>query len=109
MRFASGALGVIEATATYPGTPERIDLIGTKGSAALIGTALAIATHDGARETFDGDASPGGAGADPMAFPHDYHLALWRDFLAALDEGREPRVSGEEALNVHRFDALLAG
>ena len=51
----------------------------------------------------------GGTGADPMAFPHDYHLALWRDFLAALDEGRPPRVSGSEALKVQRLiDALLA-
>ena len=43
-----------------------------------------------------------------MAFPHDYHLGVWRDFLAALDERRPPRVSGHEALRVHRLiDALL--
>ena len=43
-----------------------------------------------------------------MAFPHDYHRSVWRDFLDAIDHGREPRVNGEEALRVHRLiDALL--
>ena len=110
VRFASGAVGVIEATtAAYPGEPERIQLIGTKGTAHLAGTALTVATHDGGREQLAADASAGGTGADPMAFPHHYHLGVWRDFLAALDERREPRVSGSEALKVHRLiDQLLA-
>ena len=43
-----------------------------------------------------------------MAFPHDYHLGVWRDFLDAIEAGRPPRVSGAEALEVHRLiDALL--
>jgi UDP-N-acetyl-2-amino-2-deoxyglucuronate dehydrogenase len=110
VRYQSGAIGVIEATtAGYPGGPERIDLIGSMGTAALAGTALAVAYHDGRREEVAADASAGGTGADPMAFPHDYHLAVWRDFLAALDERRPPRVSGREALKVQRLiDALLA-
>jgi predicted dehydrogenase len=44
-----------------------------------------------------------------MAFPHDYHLGVWRDFLDAIDAPREPRISAREALEVHRLvDALLA-
>ena len=86
VRFASGALGVIDATtAAYPGGAERIDLIGTKGTASLAGTALTLAYHDGRREEIAADASAGGTGADPMAFPHDYHLGVWRDFLAAIE------------------------
>ena len=43
-----------------------------------------------------------------MAFPHDYHLGVWRDFLDAIDQGQAPRVSGAEGLKVHRLiDALL--
>ena len=43
-----------------------------------------------------------------MAFPNDWHRALIADFLDAHREGREPTVSGEEALKVHRLiDALL--
>jgi predicted dehydrogenase len=110
VRYASGALGVIDATtAAFPGSPERIELIGTKGTAALAGTALAVAYHDGRREQVQADASPGGTGADPMAFPHEYHLGVWRDFLDAIETGRPPRVSGAAALEVHRLiDALLA-
>jgi predicted dehydrogenase len=110
VRFASGAVGVIEATtAAYPGAPERIELVGTLGTAALAGTALHVAYQDGRREEVAADASAGGTGADPMAFPHDYHLGVWRDFLAAVDEQRPPRVSGAEALRVHvLIDALLA-
>jgi UDP-N-acetyl-2-amino-2-deoxyglucuronate dehydrogenase len=44
-----------------------------------------------------------------MAFPHSFHRRLIEDFIGAIEEGREPRVSGEEALKVHRLiDALLA-
>jgi predicted dehydrogenase len=52
--------------------------------------------------------SSGGSGADSMAFPHDHHLAVWRDFLDAIDQNKEPRVSAREALKVHRLiDAML--
>ena len=110
VRFASGAIGVIDATtAAYPGSAERIELIGTMGTASLAGTALNVRYHDGREEAIAADASAGGTGADPMAFPHDYHLGLWRDFLDAVETGRAPRISGAEALNVHRLiDALLA-
>ena len=50
----------------------------------------------------------GGTGADPMAFPNDWHRAAIADFLDALDGKREPMISGQEALKVHRLiDALL--
>jgi predicted dehydrogenase len=43
-----------------------------------------------------------------MAFPHDYHLGVWRDFLVAIEAGSPSRISGAEALEVHRLiDALL--
>ena len=42
VRFASGALGVIDATtAAYPGFPERIELACTRGTASLAGAGLA--------------------------------------------------------------------
>jgi predicted dehydrogenase len=110
VRFHNGALGTIEATtAAFPGFPERIEIAGEKGSAIVLGTELQAAWSDGRSETIRSDATAGGTGADPMAFPHDYHRDLIADFLDALDEGREPAVNGEEALNVHRLiEALLA-
>ena len=110
VRWKNGALGVIETTTTaYPGAAERIELSGTRGTASLTGTALELRFGDGRRETLAADGSGGGTGADPMAFPHDYHRSVWRDFIDAVQTGGEPRVSGAEALRVHRLiDALLA-
>lgn len=109
-RFASGAVGVIEATtAAYPGFPERIEIAAEKGSAVLAGNSLLVQLMDGGREEMQPDGSPGGTGADPMAFPHDWHLGVWTDFLDAVEQSRPPRISGNEALKVHRLiDALLA-
>ena len=109
VKFASGALGTIDATTTsFPGFPERIDIIATKGTAVLSGTELKIFHHDGRVTEMRPDASAGGTGADPMAFPHDYHRALIGDFLDAIEHNGVPAVSGAEALKVHRLiDALL--
>ena len=109
VRYRNGAFGTIEATtAAFPGYPERIEIMGDKGCATIEGTALKVALMDGQTIALEPDASAGGTGADPMAFPHDYHLALITDFLDALDAGRDPRVTGEEALKVHfLIDAIL--
>jgi predicted dehydrogenase len=109
-RFANGAFGTIDATtAACPGFAERIELIGTRASATIAGTALDVFHHDGRRTSIEADRSAGGTGADPMAFPHDYHRSVMADFVEAVTTGRAPRVDGDEALKVHRLiDALVA-
>ncbi len=110
VKFASGALGTIDATtAAYPGFPERIEIIGESATAALAGTTLRVVHHDGRVTAVESEAGGGGTGADPMAFPNDWHRGVLADFLDALDQKREPAINGEEALKVHRLiDALLA-
>jgi UDP-N-acetyl-2-amino-2-deoxyglucuronate dehydrogenase len=109
VKYKNGALGVIQATtAAYPGFPERIEIICEKGSAAITGTELKAAFHDGRVVEIARDPNEGGTGADPMAFAHDQHRAVIADFLDAIDNKREPAISGQEALRVHRLiDALL--
>jgi predicted dehydrogenase len=109
VKFANGAFGTIDAmTAAYPGFPERIEIIGEKATASLVGSDLAVARHDGRVTELKTEYGGGGTGADPMAFPNDWHRAAIADFLDALDQKREPMISGQEALNVHRLiDALL--
>jgi UDP-N-acetyl-2-amino-2-deoxyglucuronate dehydrogenase len=108
LRFADGALGALMATtAEFPGCPERIELIGIKGTAILTAGVVTVHYQDG-REERVGEEQGTGGGADPMAFPYDAHRALLADFLDALDHDRDPRVTGREALRVHRLiDALL--
>jgi predicted dehydrogenase len=108
-RFVNGAFGTIDATtAAYPGFLEEIVLTCAKGTALLRGTELLVQFQDGRKLAIEPDRSAGGAGADPMAFPHDYHRAVMADFVEAIRTGREPKVTGEEALKVHRLiDALI--
>ena len=108
-RFANGAIGTIDATtAAFPGFHEEIIITGEKGTALLRGTELLVQLNDGRKIAIEPDRSAGGTGADPMAFPHDYHRAVMADFIDAIQTDREPRVTGEEALKVHRLiDALI--
>jgi len=109
VRFEDGAVGVVDATTTaYPGFPERMQFYCERGSAVITGTELRVAYHGGTGETVEAEQAVGGTGADPMDFPHDHHREVLRDFLDALDEGRDPLVTGEVALRTHRFiDAVL--
>ncbi len=109
VRFKSGALGVVHATTSaYPGFAERIELIGTRGTAVLEGTYLKIELQGGKPFEMKSESGAGGTGADPMAFPHDWHRSVLADFLDSIERDREPRVSGAEALKVHRFiDRIL--
>ena len=110
MRYHNGAMGTLDATTTaFPGAPERIELICEHGAAILEGGLnLRVAYHDGTEEVFESDETPGGTGADPMSGSYAHHKAVLVDFLDALDQGRDPRITGEEALKVHRLiDAIL--
>jgi UDP-N-acetyl-2-amino-2-deoxyglucuronate dehydrogenase len=110
VKYHSGAIGAIYATtAAFPGGAEQIAFVGTKGTAALTGGGFALKRLDGTAEEFSEDLKAGGTGADPMAFPHDHHLAVWRDFLDAVAQNRAPRVCAAEALKVHRLiEAMIA-
>ena len=109
IRFASGAFGSLMATtAFHPGAPERIELACARAGVVLGPGGVSIRYHDGRVEEF-GEARGSGSGADPMDFPHDAHRALHADFIDAIAAGRAPRVTGRDALEVHRFiDALVA-
>jgi len=107
--YASGAVGVIDATTTaFPGYPERIEFAGTGGSAVIEAEKLVVQRPGKPLLEVEG-ASAGGGGADPMAFSPASHRRLIEDFLDAIVEGRAPRVSGRSALAVQALiDAMLA-
>ena len=108
LRLGNGAPAQMMATTAFaPGAAERIEIIGTKGSAMLLGGSLLITALDGSAERLDVEGQTG-AGANTMDFPHDAHRELWRDFLDAVAAGCDPIVSGEEALATqHLIGAIL--
>ncbi|ODT66508.1 MAG: oxidoreductase [Pelagibacterium sp. SCN 63-23] len=108
LEFEAGAVGAMMATtANFPGGPECLTLNFEKASAVLTGGNLTLNWFDGRTETV-GEASSSGGGADPMAFPYDWHMAQIADFADALNQGRQPISTGRSALTVHRLiDALL--
>lgn len=98
---------IMATTAFYPGFPERIELVFAGATARLEGGTLDLFHQDGRHEQV-GEEGATGSGADPMAFPHDAHRALITDFLSAIDEGRDPMVSGADIIATRKLlDAIL--
>jgi len=101
LRFQGGALGTLSATtAAYPGRAEEIRLYYQNASVLLSVNTLTISWQDGREERFGTEAASG-AGADPMAFTHEWHRDIIADFADALTHNRPPAVPGREALAVH--------
>lgn len=109
IRFASGAVGsIVATTAAYPGGAETLSIDGTLGSATLEAGRLLVHYRDGSSEEL-GETTGTGGGADPMAFPCDWHRDLIEDFVDSIHAGSQPRISGREGLRVHHLiDALVA-
>ncbi len=99
--FASGALAVLHATtAAYPGVAVRLAVHGSTGSAVL---------HDDQLEYFHTRSGPADAaavvdaedlrgnpkGADPFVVGH---LRQYDDLVSAIDTGRPPGVTVDDAL-----------
>jgi UDP-N-acetyl-2-amino-2-deoxyglucuronate dehydrogenase len=96
VRFTSGAVGtILSSTAASPGFPQRLEITGTRGTVTVEDSQITRrAIEDDPRPARDSD--PGaGAAADPGALGTAGHAAQIADLLAAIDEGREPAVSGE--------------
>ncbi len=100
LSFSSGARGTIAATtAAAPGFPHRVEIYGSRGGAQIEGDALVRWEGEAPRlrpEPPAAVAAGAGAGASPAGLGQQGHTLLMQDFVAAIREGREPLVSGEE-------------
>jgi UDP-N-acetyl-2-amino-2-deoxyglucuronate dehydrogenase len=104
LRFASGALGTIEAsTAAYPGYLKRIEISGSHGTAVLEEEdikvwdfARTLKSDTALRERMAGKTKTGGGAADPAAIGHHAHAAQFKDFLQAIQKGTTPSIDGHE-------------
>ena len=111
-RFPGGALAtVLATTATAPGRPHALEVLGTRGSLRLEGDAVVRWDVPGvpappAAETAGNAGAAAistGAGYDPRRFDTRLHGLVLDDFLAAVQRDRAPLVDGREALRSLRF------
>jgi UDP-N-acetyl-2-amino-2-deoxyglucuronate dehydrogenase len=104
VKFKNGALGtIVGTTAAYPGLPARLEIFGTRGSAVVEDDRL---THlyfkdeefqevrKNHADQLELNHSTGSA--DPMAIGGSTHQEQFRDFIAAIHEGRDPKIDGKE-------------
>lgn len=104
LKFASGALGVIEATTTaYPGALKRIEVCGNKGTAVLQEEDLhtwqfedETDEDEQIRQSMVGKTDTGGGASDPAAIGHHGHTMVFEDFIRAINEDGTPRTDGPE-------------
>ncbi len=98
LRFTSGALGIIAATTSAPpGLPEELNLFFEEGLVSVHGSQVARWEVPNVPPPPPIEASHSGA-VDPTAIGAQGHLRQWEDIIDALKTGREPAVTGEEAL-----------
>ncbi len=104
LRFANGALGVIEAsTAIYPGYLKKVEIHGSKGSATIeeediVRWDFAEAAPEDAqiKEEMLSSKSSGGGAADPSAISFKGHAKLFADMIRAIETDTEPKINGPE-------------
>jgi predicted dehydrogenase len=104
LRFANGALGVIEAsTAAYPGYLKRIEIHGSEGSAVMEEEDLvkwdfarAAMRDEDIRRRMTQRHSTGGGASDPAAIGHHGHARQFRDVCEAIENDRPPAIDGQE-------------
>jgi UDP-N-acetyl-2-amino-2-deoxyglucuronate dehydrogenase len=104
VRFANGALGVIEATtAAFPGELKKIEIHGDQGSIGM--REEDIVRWEFAKKTKADDellasmankTQTGGGAADPKAIGHHGHTALFKDMVDAIKKGKPQMCEGAE-------------
>ena len=103
LTLGNGAPGYLMATtAMMPGLPETIEIIGALGSAVLEGGTLRVQFIDGKTLCIASEGGTG-SGANIMDFPNDAHRAVLQDFVDAIEQNREPAVSGQEGLETQQL------
>lgn len=104
LQFPNGSLGVIEAsTSSFPGSDLRIEIIGNKGTAAMVNDKIVRwdfetpEPDDEAVLKNESSGKIGGGTADPKAISVEGHRRLIEDLALAIRDKRPPMIPGSEA------------
>lgn len=104
VKFKNGALGNLEATTcAYPGLLKKIEIHGTTGSVIIEQDSILLWDFEKKQAGDDQllaehgpmEGSTGGA-SDPTAISFTGHQKQFEDFIAAINENREPVIDGHE-------------
>jgi UDP-N-acetyl-2-amino-2-deoxyglucuronate dehydrogenase len=104
LRFADGALGVIQATTSvHPGLPKTISIHGDRGTVVIEQDDVLrwdltpeTAEDRAVKQRFAQKVGASGGSNDPAAISHVGHARQLADFVAAIQTGRAPLVDGCE-------------
>jgi predicted dehydrogenase len=104
LKFANGALGVIEAsTAVYPGYLKRLEIHGSEGTAIMEEEDIKVwdfAKKQKRDEVISAQMadhnSTGGGASDPAAIGHHGHARQFSDVVEAIKKNRTPAIDGHE-------------
>src|SRR6185503_3818496 len=83
LRFESGALGSLAATAASPGFPHRVEIYGTRGGVQIEGESVVRWHGTGSERKPPMSAGPSeaGAGASPTGIAPSGHARIVADFV----------------------------
>ncbi len=104
VRFASGALGVIQAaTSIWPGLPKTIAIHGDQGSVVVEQEDVLRwdfktpqPEDEAIRQRFSQKVGASGGSSNPASISHVYHARQLADFAQAIRDKRKPLVDGSE-------------
>jgi predicted dehydrogenase len=104
LRFANGALGIIEATTSvHPGLPKTIAVHGDRGTVVIeqddvLRWDFTPETPEDRllKERFAHKSGASGGSSNPAAISHTGHARQLADFVRAIETGSQPAVDGRE-------------
>jgi UDP-N-acetyl-2-amino-2-deoxyglucuronate dehydrogenase len=97
VKFSNGALGVIEAaTSIRPGFKRRLEISGERGTAVLDGDNITVWEFEGQHGATGRGESVTDGSSNPASIATEGHRLQIDDFVKAIEENREPAVSGIE-------------
>ena len=97
LNFENGAMGTIEgSTSIFPGYPERLEVHGEKGGIVYEGGKITVWNVPGEEGKFVAGEIIESGSSDPLAIDYGWHKMQIEDFIAALENDREPVVNGKE-------------
>lgn len=109
LRYKNGAIGtLVGTTCAFPGLSTRIEVFGKDGSAVIENDLLVhkvfrddigeVGNYGGVSQLETKEEVNETGASEPAAISQNSHILQFKDFIEAIEENREPKVNGLEAI-----------